>query len=110
MGSEPCHVCDGPIAGTMVFTAEQWSGLGLIRSLDDRQAQQAILHWLIDPDDLPTELQDPVDGRMVAGAFRDNAVIPYAGVCAADYPRASGAGCTHWWPPTWAGPAKVTVE
>jgi hypothetical protein len=84
MGSEPCQVFDGPLAGTMVFTAEQRTGLGLIRSLDDRQAQQAILHPSIHPDDLPADLQDPVDGRMVAGAFRDNAVIPYAGVCAAD--------------------------
>jgi hypothetical protein len=28
-------------------------------------------------------MQDPLDGQMVAGAFRDNAVVPYAGVCAA---------------------------
>ena len=85
MGSEPCQVFDGPLAGTMVFTAEERAGLDLIRSLDDRQASQAVLRPSIYPDDLPPELQDPLDGRMQAGAFRgDNAVVAYAGVCAAD--------------------------
>jgi hypothetical protein len=83
MGSEPCQVLAGPLAGTMVFTAEERAGLDLIRSLDDGQARQAILRPSIHPGDLPLALQDPFDGRMVAGAFRDNAVIPYAGVCAA---------------------------
>jgi hypothetical protein len=40
MGSEPCQVFDGPLAGTMVFTAEEQAGLDLIRSLDERQAAQ----------------------------------------------------------------------
>ncbi len=84
MGSEPCQVFSGPLAGTMVFTAEERMGLGLIRSLDDQQAKQAILQPSIHPDDLPPGLQDPFEGQMVAGAFRDNAVIPYAGVRAAD--------------------------
>ena len=85
MGSEPCQVFDGPLAGTMVFTAEERAGLELIRSLDDRQAAQAVLRPSIYPDDLPPELQDPLDGRIQAGAFRgDNAVVAYAGVCAAD--------------------------
>jgi hypothetical protein len=84
MGSEPCQVFSGPLAGTMVFTAEERMGLGLIRSLDDRQARRAILQPSIHPDDLPPGLRDPFEGQMVAGAFRDNAVIPYAGVCAAD--------------------------
>jgi hypothetical protein len=84
MGSEPCQVLSGPLAGTMVFTAEERTGLGLIRSLDGQQAQQAILQPSILPGDLPPALQDPFEGRIVAGAFRDNAVVPYAGVCAAD--------------------------
>jgi len=84
MGSEPCQVFSRPLAGTMVFTAEERMGLGLIRSLDDQQAKRAILQPSIHPGDLPPGLQDPFEGQMVAGAFRDNAVIPYAGVCAAD--------------------------
>jgi Protein of unknown function (DUF3500) len=83
MGSEPCHVFSGPLAGTMVFTAEERNGLGLIRSLDDEQAKRAILRSSIDPGDVPLALQDPLDMQMVAGAWRDNAVIPYAGIGAA---------------------------
>ena len=83
MGSEPCHVFDGPLAGTMVFCAEERASLELIRSLDDQQAARAVLRSSIHPDDLPPELQHPFDGRMEAGAFQDNAVVPFAGVCAA---------------------------
>jgi hypothetical protein len=80
MGSEPCRVTAGTMAGTTVFEPEERAGLELIRSLDDAQAATAVLHPSIHPDDLPEELQDPIDGRMVAGAFRDNAVIGYEGV------------------------------
>jgi Protein of unknown function (DUF3500) len=84
MGSEPCHVYEGPFAGTMVFAAEERAGLDLMRSLDDTQVATAILRPSIHPDDLPQELQHPADGRMRAGAFRDNAKIGYEGVAGAD--------------------------
>jgi hypothetical protein len=80
MGSEPCHVYEGPLAGTEVFVAEERAGLDLIRSLDQAQAARATLLPSIHPIDLPPELQHPFDGRMVAGAFRDNATIGYEGV------------------------------
>src|SRR5262245_12276984 len=84
MGSEPCSVASGPLAGTAVFGSEARAGLALIRALDERQSRKAVLRASIMPEDLPPELQDPVDGRMVAGAFKDNAVIPYAGVRGSD--------------------------
>lgn len=80
MGSEPCRVTSGPLAGTAVFVPEARAGLALVRSLDASQSSKAVLHESILPDDLPPELKHPIDGRMAAGAFRDNAVIPYAGV------------------------------
>jgi len=80
MGSEPCHVRQGPLAGTEVFVPEERAGLDLIRSLDAAQQAKAVLRPSILPGDLPPELQHPVDGRMVAGAFKDNAVIPAEGV------------------------------
>lgn len=82
MGAEPCHVTDGPLAGVNLFVPEERGGLDLIRSLSAEQAAQAILRPSIHPDDLPPELQHPFDGRMVAGAFHDNAVVPYEGVSA----------------------------
>jgi hypothetical protein len=80
MGSEPCRVTSGPLAGTAVFVPEARAGLALVRSLDAGQSGKAVLRASIQPEDLPPELKHPVDGRMVAGAFRDNAVVPYAGV------------------------------
>ena len=80
MGSEPCHVHDGPLAGTAVFDAETRAGLEFLRALDDTQRSVAVLRSSIAPADLPAELNHPVDGRMQAGAFKDNAVIPFEGV------------------------------
>ena len=84
MGSEPCHVQHGPLAGTRVFEAEQRAGLALRRSLDAGQAARAVLYDSILPGALPDDLNNFVDGRMKAGAFKDNGVIPYAGVRGGD--------------------------
>jgi Protein of unknown function (DUF3500) len=84
MGSEPCFVHEGPLAGTQVFGVEERAGLAFMRSLDATQASKSILHPSILPDELPPELQHPVDGRMQAGAFRDNAVVPAEGVAATE--------------------------
>lgn len=80
MGSEPCRIESGSLAGTEVFVPEAQAGLALVRSLDPGQGSKAVLRESILPDDLPAELKHPVDGRMAAGAFKDNAVIPYSGV------------------------------
>ncbi len=84
MGSEPCHVHTGPFAGTRVFAAEERSGLDLVRTLDEHQRSQAIVRPSIHPDDLPPDLRHPFDGRMLGGAFHDNAVIPTDGIAATD--------------------------
>ncbi|MDH4146020.1 MAG: DUF3500 domain-containing protein [Acidimicrobiia bacterium] len=80
MGSEPCQVTDGPLRGTQVFGEEERAGLDLVRALDDTQLAAAVLRDSIHPDDLPSELKHPVDGRMVAGAFKDNAVVGHEGL------------------------------
>ena len=80
MGSEPCRVTSGALAGTAVFVPEARAGLALMRALDESQSGKAVLRGSILPDDLPPELNDLVDGRMAAAAFKDNAVIPYTGV------------------------------
>ena len=84
MGAEPSRVFDGPFAGTMLFSAEERTGLDLIRSLDTDQATKAILRPSIRPDDLPPELQHPFDGRMQGGAYHDNVTVPYEGVAGCD--------------------------
>lgn len=80
MGSEPCKVTSGPFAGIEVFAPEQQVGLDLIRSLDPKQHETAVLYPSIMPGTLPKHLEHWIDGRMQAGAFKDNLVLPYQGL------------------------------
>lgn len=80
MGSEPCKVTSGPFAGIEVFAPEQQLGVDLIRSLDSKQYDTAVLYHSIMPDAMPKHLQHWIDGRMQAGAFKDNAVLSYQGL------------------------------
>jgi hypothetical protein len=81
MGSEPCKVTSGPFAGIEVFAPEQQAGLDVIRSLDAAQRDLAVIYESIMPGTLPPHLEHWIDGRMQAGAFKDNLVLPYQGVC-----------------------------
>ncbi|WP_167605825.1 DUF3500 domain-containing protein [Maribellus sediminis] len=73
MGSEPNYIEDGENAGTRTFEKEELLGLTLYHSLDDEQKQQATLF----------------DRKEVAynqtESFRDNAVLPYAGIKASAF-------------------------
>jgi uncharacterized protein DUF3500 len=84
MGAEPRRVASGPLAGTSLFDPEEAHGLDLIRALDSAQQERAIIHPSIHPDDIPVHLQNLFDGRMRAGAFHDNLVAEYQGVCGRD--------------------------
>ena len=83
MGSEPCKITHGSLAGTTMFAREELGGLELIRSLTADQRAMAVVRSSIHPDDLPAELQNAFDGRMQAGAGRDNAVVPPQGIAGA---------------------------
>ena len=67
MGSEPCVARFGKYAGTRVFDAELDRGLALMHALAPEQRVKATLGLR-----LPDEV--------VAGAFRDNLVLPYEGI------------------------------
>ena len=84
MGAEPRRVHRGPLAGTSLFDPEEALGLDLIRSFDTAQRDRAIIYPSIHPDDIPIHLQNLFDGRMQAGAFRDNLVAAYQGVAGGD--------------------------
>jgi hypothetical protein len=60
MGSEPCKVTSGPFAGIEVFGPEQQVGLDLIRSLDAKQHETAVLYPSIMPGTLPKHLEHSV--------------------------------------------------
>lgn len=80
MGSEPCDGRTGRFAGLRVLDVEERVGLDLIRSLDTDQQRVAIQYASIMPDAIPPHLRHPVDNLTQAGAFRDNAVVPYSGI------------------------------
>ena len=80
MGSEPCAGRAGRFAGIRVLDVEERVGLDLIHSLDADQQHAAIQFTSIMPGAIPSHLRHPVDNLTQAGAFRDNAVIPYRGI------------------------------
>jgi len=80
MGAEPRRVSTGPYGGISLFDAEEERGLDLIRAFDSEQRGRAIVYGSLHPDDIPVHLQNLFDGRIQAGAFHDNAVLPYQGV------------------------------
>ena len=84
MGAEPRDVDSGALAGTFLFGPEEAAGLALIRALDGSQRERAVIHPSIHEDDISPLLQNLFDGRMLAGAFHDNAVLPYQGIAGSD--------------------------
>ena len=109
MGSEPCSVTGGPLAGTSVFVPRSTRG-----PCPDALARRrpagggAVLRASIRPATSRPSSDDSIDGRMVAGAFKDNAVIPYAGVGADALTDAQRGCCSPSSVPTSAGPATTT--
>jgi hypothetical protein len=80
MGSEPCDIEDGLLAGVHLFRPEHDAGLAFLRSLNNTQLAAAVFSPSIARDALPPELHDPIDGRMQVGALNDNRILPYEGV------------------------------
>jgi hypothetical protein len=68
VGSEPVIATSGKYAGTKILQDEQDRGLALMTSLDQQQRQQAVIE--------PSKTRN----NNLTEAFRDNAVIPYAGI------------------------------
>jgi Protein of unknown function (DUF3500) len=68
VGSEPVIATSGKYAGTKILQEEQDRGLAMMTSLDPSQRQKAVI--------------EPVKTRNnnLTEAFKDNTVIPYAGI------------------------------
>lgn len=84
MGAEWNHIDQGPFAGIEVYKPEENAALALGRTLTPEQREKAVLYPSMHAHDLPPELAGPVDGRHIAGAGRDNRVMPYEGIGAAE--------------------------
>jgi hypothetical protein len=72
MGSEPVTAISGTYQGTAVLQDEQDHGLALINALDTAQRQKAIL------------AVSKTGNQNVSEAFKDNLVLDYAGIRAAE--------------------------
>lgn len=112
MGSEPCDGRTGRFAGIRVLDVEERVGLDLIRSFDADQQQVAIQYASIMPDAIPPHLRHPVDNLTRAGAFGDNAVVPYSGIRADGLSDAQRARLTDAISAYvgWAGDGYTTVK
>jgi hypothetical protein len=90
-GAEPNVIDDGEFSGTEILHAEGSLGLQLMQSLSGSMRQEAqIFQDMYDPamnpaGDLAKDRWNPADQRHLCGAFRDNRIIPYEGVCVVDF-------------------------
>ena len=72
VGSEPVVAEAGKFKGTAILQEEQRDGLAFLRALDDTQRAKAVL-----------ATEKPANNNL-GEAFKDNVVVPYAGVAAKD--------------------------
>ena len=74
-GSEPVRATSGKYKGLEILQQEQNDGLEMLRSLPDAQRQKAVLNF------------SKTGNNNLTEAFKDNVVLDYAGVRAADIPE-----------------------
>jgi hypothetical protein len=83
LGAEPNNV-EGGVSEDLVFDSRQELALALLASFDDDQWAHVVLSDAMEGPGLPEGRVNPLDGRTLAGAFQDNAVIPAEGLSGAD--------------------------
>jgi Protein of unknown function (DUF3500) len=84
MGAEPSHADQGQYAGLAAFDDEERLGLQFCRNLSAGQKAKAIFSDSLLPDRLPPGRHQGVDGLILGGRQKNNATIPYEGICGAD--------------------------
>ena len=81
IGAEPA-LSDGE--RPPLFDAREQIALRLAASFTEEQREHAIVYRSVLDPAMPPGRLHPADERHVAGAFRDNRVVPYEGICASD--------------------------
>lgn len=77
LGAEPTLIGD---ESRPLFDAQEQAGLHLAASLDTEQRMKGIVYDSVLDPAMPEGRLHPADERHVAGAFRDNRVVPYEGI------------------------------
>ncbi|MEX0427248.1 DUF3500 domain-containing protein [Nocardioides sp. DS6] len=80
LGAEPALTDDADVARTPLFEARERLALELAGSLSAEQRSKAVVYASVLDPSMPEGRVHPADERHVAGAFRDNRVIPYEGM------------------------------
>ncbi|MEP9382351.1 DUF3500 domain-containing protein [Nocardioides sp. KR10-350] len=80
IGGEPAVTEEHP----PLFEARERLALQLVSSLDEGQRASAVVYGSVLDPAMPEGRLHPADERHVAGAFRDNRVVPYEGIRACD--------------------------
>jgi hypothetical protein len=79
-GAEPNEFDDGAMKGRKLFSEEERKGLDFMLSLPPDQQGRARLHADVDSPGIPPGRKHFADHLHLAGAGRDNRVIPYEGL------------------------------
>lgn len=82
-GGEPVHTKTGKYSGNVILQEEQNEGLAFVRSLDESQQRSAIIE------------RQKLKNSIRAEAFKDNAVIDYAGIRGGQLTAAQKQGLLH---------------
>ncbi|BDZ40091.1 DUF3500 domain-containing protein [Microbacterium suwonense] len=81
LGAEPA-LSDGE--RPPLFEEREQLAIGLAQSLDAAQRRHAVVYRSVLDPAMPEGRLHPADERHVAGAFRDNRIIPYEGIAASE--------------------------
>ncbi|UNI22440.1 hypothetical protein JDV02_008329 [Purpureocillium takamizusanense] len=80
-GAEPNAIDAGPYRGTRILHDEEALGLRLMRGLAPEMRHRAQTYTQMRDPAMPRGRWNHDDQRHLCGAFRDNRVVPYEGVC-----------------------------
>ena len=81
LGAEPALSDERP----PLFAAREAQAIRLGESFTDEQRAAAVVFRSVLDPEMPEGRVHPADERHVAGAFRDNRVVPYEGICVREF-------------------------
>ena len=79
-GAEPNEIDDGPDAGVTILKIEERLALQLMQSLPKEAQNKAQIYREMKDPSMPLGRWNHDDQRHLAGAYRDNRIIPYEGI------------------------------
>ncbi|KAH7095433.1 hypothetical protein FB567DRAFT_601335 [Paraphoma chrysanthemicola] len=85
MGAEPNIIDAGPYKGTQLFVDQERLALNLMQTMDEAQIKDVRIFKELSGSEYPEGRYHRADQRHLGGAFQDNRVIPYEGICVSSF-------------------------